>query len=274
MARDYTAANTDLTSWGDVLDDHEVDWSLFFWTFPEGTTNTGYVASKFIVDFEGFFVRRDGGDASQWTIGIADNSAGNSVNLGAASVISDTWQAIIATLNDTGSDDAGVLNLWRDNTANAESTTADRIGASTNAFGVGNRASDLARSFEGGVAEVAWWRDYVLTAADRAVLQAGYSPLFIHPLPTLYWPMIRETTDIITATAAVSDTSDVRDHPNIIYPTSTPIQFPVAAVGGANPKGPLGMPFHGPFAGPIGFYDEIMGNEEIIRSAKRELRVA
>lgn len=28
--------------------------------------------------------------------------------------------------------------------------------------------------------------------------------------------------------------------------------FQEAAAGGANPKGPLGMPFHGPFAGPIG----------------------
>ena len=25
-----------------------------------------------------------------------------------------------------------------------------------------------------------------------------------------------------------------------------------AAAAGANPKGPLGMPFHGPFGGPIG----------------------
>lgn len=46
-----------------------------------------------------------------------------------------------------------------------------------------------------------------------------------------------------------------------------------AAPAGANPKGPFGHPFHGPFAGPIGFWDEITGNEEIMRNAERELRV-
>jgi hypothetical protein len=40
----------------------------------------------------------------------------------------------------------------------------------------------------------------------------------------------------------------------VIQPSAQILQFP--PVGGAppaaNPKGPLGMPLHGPFAGPIG----------------------
>ena len=46
------------------------------------------------------------------------------------------------------------------------------------------------------------------------------------------------------------------------------------AVGGANPKGPFGMPFHGPFAGPIGYHDFNIGNEDIIRNARREMKAA
>ncbi len=48
-----------------------------------------------------------------------------------------------------------------------------------------------------------------------------------------------------------NEVSSFTDEPWQLFRKSSFIGLPVAAVGGTTPKGPFGMPFHGPFGGPI-----------------------
>lgn len=50
---------------------------------------------------------------------------------------------------------------------------------------------------------------------------------------------------------AIVPVVDKEDGRTIVLPGG-PFVTQAVAAGGANPKGPLGMPLHGPFAGPIG----------------------
>lgn len=132
------------------------------------------------------------------------------------------------------------------NTTNARVTTQE-----TFTFG-GRNTSPNNEPSVCDVADCAIWHGALLTADERAVIAAGYSPLFLARKPTSYYPMIREVTDVIDGQDLTVTGATVQDHPPIIYPSTPIIGIPTAAVVAANPKGPLGHPFHGPFAGPIG----------------------
>lgn len=114
-------------------------------------------------------------------------------------------------------------------------------------------------SFVGQVAELATW-NVALLDAEIAALAAGVSPLRIRTasLRGYYWGL-EESGNLIDYSGNGFDlvetgTIALVDHPPI-FPgigfDDDLIMVPAAVVGGANPHGPLGHPFHGPFAGPV-----------------------
>lgn len=90
--------------------------------------------------------------------------------------------------------------------------------------------------FEGHIAEAAWWAAE-LTAAEIAVLAAGYSPLFVRPAALRsYAPLFGrngasgdEEDWVGGLTFAQSSLPGVVDHPRIIYPSCRVVVQAVAA---------------------------------------------
>lgn len=115
--------------------------------------------------------------------------------------------------------------------------------------------SSPADAWSGFLAECAIW-GAVLDATDAAVLFAGFSPLMVKRQDLRHYYRITGQTALeldlvgdlnMTAVGAGA----AAPHPRIIYPHRHQTFITPAAVGAANPKGPLGMPLHGPFAGPV-----------------------
>lgn len=96
---------------------------------------------------------------------------------------------------------------------------------------LGNRAADDLTT-DGRIAEFAKW-NRVLTAAEAAILGAGYSPLFIPNGLVLYAPLIGRFSpelDVIGGTTGtVSGGTGTANHPRIIYPARNQTRFPGAA---------------------------------------------
>lgn len=87
-------------------------------------------------------------------------------------------------------------------------------------------------SWDGDIAEVAIW-DVQLTAAEFAVLGAGYSPQFVRPASRVFYsPLIRETLELTDSITLTSAGTTVSDHPPIIRPSYHTLRTTVAAAGG------------------------------------------
>jgi len=110
----------------------------------------------------------------------------------------------------------------------------------------------------GRLIEVGIW-NRILGTGERQALAAGLSPLGIRNGLRHYVPMTRGAggvSDRITGTAPTTITGGAAESASWGSGTRTvipnqPRYYPDAVAGGTTPKGPLGHPLHGPFAGPI-----------------------
>lgn len=241
MARDYTAANSDITNWGTLggLDMSGRDYSVSLWIYPPDDANSGYWFAKWSAG-QGLILRRTGSQSYQFL-------HNNTVYLSAAEGFLDAWSNAIVTF-DTSEGDSWLYE--RGVQVDTEPATAAMNDNSADPLTAGNRTA-LDRDLEGGVCELAIWMDHILTASQRAMLADGFSPLFIRPLPDFYAPMIRETNDIVGGVIPGTDTSDPMAQPRIIYPTKPIVGLGTAA---APPSGRImsSLVAHGGLAGQGG----------------------
>lgn len=95
-------------------------------------------------------------------------------------------------------------------------------------IGAGRGGSDTIESWgEGTFAEFAIFRR-LLTASEKAILAAGYSPLFLNPGPDYYQPLHGSNspeTDYISGDSMTVTGAVQAAHPRIIYPTSKQIRW-------------------------------------------------
>lgn len=100
-------------------------------------------------------------------------------------------------------------------------STASRTPAAIDRLSISG-ARDLTPGFyfSGSLAEAAIW-NIALTAAEVAILGAGYSPLFVRPQNLVFYvPLIRDDDEDIVGGLSLStgDTPTVSAHPRIIRP--------------------------------------------------------
>lgn len=158
----------------------------------------------------------------------AGGAAAQSTTTGTGSI--NTWMHIGGTFGSSAHRQA-----WLNGTA-ATAQTSNLTPTGLDTAGIGFRpASSPLGYFSGRIAEAAVW-NVELSAAEIAILAAGYSPLCLARRPVAYWPLLgRFSPEIdtvgrfdLTVTGAVA-----AEHPRIIYPRSRQIGVPVAAAPGA-----------------------------------------
>jgi hypothetical protein len=144
--------------------------------------------------------------------------------------------AVTITLN-TWQHVAGVWAGAADRTAYVNGGNAVQSTASVtqNAFddcGIGIRFTSVpAEPTSGAIAEAAAW-NVALTAAEIAILAAGFSPLFVRPASLVaYWPLIRdEDQDRVGGYDMTAfNTPTIAAHPPVIYPALPIVGLATAA---------------------------------------------
>lgn len=145
---------------------------------------------------------------------------GNSFQFDSSGSSRMTGALYVFTDGDTGGDDGSNTGSDTDTTCPSGTTAA---GSSSDRFGI-------AAFFTDGGASLSGYSNGFTTRAAGSVGRC--------------WIADKEISDA----NAVSEVITFTASENCI---GAVIVYKAAAAGGANPKGPLGMPFHGPFGGPI-----------------------
>ncbi len=209
MAYDFVPASSHMIDWGNFATLDARSYSLCMWAYPEAAA-TGYLSGK-TDGSNGFYWRRLVSDHTAWDAG---HNATSSLTSATATCTVNTWQHMALTFT-TGT---LTMDMYKNASSIATNTVA-AMTATSAVFAVGNRAA-LDRDWDGRIAEVAVWLDYVLTADDLAALAGAYSPWFIRPRPNLYAPMIRGETDVRGVAATNTNAAAVIEHPRMIYPST------------------------------------------------------
>ena len=156
-----------------------------------------------------------------------------------------TWHHALATFTSNSRRDVYLDGAGTSNTTGVPLSTSG-----VNRTTLGKRHA-VSQPFTGDMAEVAYW-DVVLTADEAAELAAGYSPLFVRPASLVaYYPLVRGLNDHVGGNDLTATGTTVSEHVPIVMPAPPFIGQNIGVVAATNPKGPLGMPLHGPFGGPI-----------------------
>ncbi len=215
--------NEAIISIGDTATDNEL-WSLIL---------RGDLAGDNI-----YFRSRDGG------------SNKNAITTSGITV--DTWHHILGV--GTNATDRKVYLDGGNVGSDAINSTPSGLDAT--AIGINVRDNSIS-PFSGLLAEMAIW-NINLTAAEGAILAAGYSPLFVRPANLVaYWSLIRDTVgdgtgndnDIVGGfTMAPVNTPTIGAHPRIIYPSQ--IWVPHKAVAAPGVTVPV-MTYHYKQAGGL-----------------------
>jgi len=223
VARRFETSNNDHVHYGDILSLEERDFSVHVRVRPESSTNSGYIVSQWGSN-NGFGLRRDGGSPLEYTFFINAAGGGNQFTTSGSEVDEDTWASLVLTFDDSGSDGSCTGTLYEDNASVGSSSSMDRINATTATVSLGNRA-DLARDFEGAIAEFAIWVDHILTDQQRQMLADGVSPLMIHPLPDFYDSLEGGTFRDVIGGVAGTDVSGTTafPHPPVFKPAGPKI---------------------------------------------------
>ena len=259
MARNFNNSDTDRVDLGNIFAyDRDVAWTaVCFCRFEDLTGDERGLITKW--DAEGANLGRQFQLQTKKTAAHVFQilSGGGTFIPGGATITTDTWY--LAGVTCDGSQTLRLFSLGMDGTVldNAVSGTA-AADATTNASEVelGGR-EDSGDNHDGDIAHAAtfstqWvlqdFKDYLRAPARTAARFAG-SPVFYLPLIGVSpEPDFSPNTNTGTVTGTT-----VSNGPPIgpLFGYGTDRGLTVAAVGGANPHGPLGHPFHGPFAGPV-----------------------
>lgn len=155
------------------------------------------------------------------------------------SVVNATWQSLVTTWQE---DSATGINFYVDGVLQSTNFPASTSGGGEFNYAITNWVVGTRPGFAGNfppnansaLAEVAYW-NRILTAHERAALDAGASPLFFGEGLIWYIPfrtkldveMINGVSPTETGTGLTSG-----EHPPIVYPTTMPWSRQAAGVGG------------------------------------------
>ena len=153
--------------------------------------------------------------------------------------------------------DTNRVKYYKNGSFSSNSTSgppATTYASFVNEFDIGRYRGTSAS--DGDLGDGALW-NVTLTEAEIAQLGAGLCPLLVRPAALAhYWRLVNGTYEDLVGGVNMSTavgTPSATGHNPIIYPGSAIyLSHEAPAVGGANPKGPLGHPLHGALAGPIG----------------------
>ncbi len=245
---DLTAANVDLSGESVitvVYDAYEtafdnVDEALAELTV-NGATNSG-----------GFFLNPNGSGSTDYDVtminGISELTNGDFPRPSAGA-----FHKFVIILS-IGSN-PNTIQVWVDGVsqtftyANQSTSTGHTFANDTLYFG---QRAGTSFPFNGRLQEFAIFSG-ALNAGQIAAHAAKYSPLLVGQ-PLYYWPFIGRTSpepELIRGSTATVDGATAIAHNAVIYPAAPHAIFVPSVVGGATPKGPFGLPFYGPFGGPI-----------------------
>jgi hypothetical protein len=100
-------------------------------------------------------------------------------------------------------------------TLNVNSAPSGNLGTTAGTYTIGNNATGI-RNWDGLLAEAAIW-SVILTPAEFAALNNGYSPLLIRPASLVeYQPMIRDNVSLKLAAPTLNGTA-VQPHQRMFY---------------------------------------------------------
>lgn len=107
---------------------------------------------------------------------------------------------------------------------NTDTSSGDATGVGaidpTADFHVGCRTDlDANRFFGGRIAELAKW-SRALSAAERAALASGVTPLMLAGKPDFYMPFLRSQADVLDGGTPTATGTTYEDHPPVLYPAS------------------------------------------------------
>lgn len=159
--------------------------------------------------------------------GVMNSHDGSTVGTASGGgAIDGSWQPLIGT--DDGSDR---YVYWNGGSATDSTNLSSLTGIDLVTIGAWSKSGGRQNYFNGGIAECAIWTR-ILSAAERASLQANFSPLFIPNGLVFYAPLWREVYDLVGGLAlSGGSTGGQTDHPPIIYPTGPAIGHKAAASG-------------------------------------------
>lgn len=115
----------------------------------------------------------------------------------------------------------------------SSTNTNSRAPAGADTLRIGTKASSTPVDYaDGDIAEVGIW-NIGLTAAEMAILAAGYSPLFVRPESLVfYMPLLREDVELSGGLALTPVNSPtVSDHPRVLLPSRPYYSLPAAGGG-------------------------------------------
>lgn len=240
MAREFDGADGVLYNTSAVSDDLALgSLTISAWIYPDttGEGGAGRIVDKRNTAYNGSSTAGGGlilytTGTNSWAWGVLNSSgtiigsqiaASNSLTFGA-------WNHIAVTYDNAG-DRKGHLYVNGTEVSYATDTAASgTVGTHTGDFLIGNHAAPSIpiRTFDGRMAELAVYKNAVLTSGEIAALAFGSAPIMVRPQSLLHYvPMFgrggtnsAEEDWVSGDSWAKSWTNDVTvaDHPRIIYP--------------------------------------------------------
>ena len=185
MARDFAAGTDGLTgSASTAIANGATSLSIALWVWPDNFTAAYKLIGQWNGNFDQsiFLIQLSGaGNNKPSFILTANASSQDSDRRSSGTLTSGQWNHVVCTWTATDT-----FTFYLDGSSSAPETwlTSEGISAaassgSTPAITVGKAADG--GSLDGKMAEVAVWKNYVITAPEASSLAKAYSPLFVNP---------------------------------------------------------------------------------------------
>lgn len=173
------------------------------------------------------------------------SGSGNNVSTGNTDLTVGQWSHGLVEFTRSGGD-TSVEGILDGDTGNAASSTAtSNDWSSHDRLSIGQHGDSTPGAYANAyIAEVAWWTS-TLTAAEKAALASGFSPLLIQPQNLVFYaPLWNDTAELLNPGRSVTvngtPVASPGIHPPIIYPTAGKLTIPAAAA----PAGSTVTPYY------------------------------
>jgi hypothetical protein len=253
---------------GDIAAWASIPVTISLWAYPDIGNDYLWLAgmaedsSNYI--YLGLMSSGDGSNPSTLRLNSKENASSDNVHTTNTYDVTD-WNHCIGIWTSSTSRTVVLNGDW----ANRGTSTTSKPNPTFAMSGIGGAPNTTTPTWQGArmdgdLAEIAVW-DVALTQSETEALAAGAPPLLIRPASLVFYdplykyaatlPAIVNSTSVSlnTADGEAGNASTASRHPPVMRAAS-PFIIPAAAAApaGTRPQNPLGHPFFGPFAGPIG----------------------